>query len=137
MDWATIEKLHDAGIQFGSHLDTHTPATNLATEALCRELARSRQSLVEHLGAEERDVLPIMARAISRDEWAEFNEAGHAGIPKGKALLALGAMLYDGDPEFMAVKMREIPAPIRPLVVWFARRTFRRYSARIHGTATP
>jgi hemerythrin-like domain-containing protein len=93
--------------------------------------------LIEHLGAEERDVLPIMARNITAAEWTDFVEAGHAAIPGSLRFMALGAMLYDGDPEFMAEKVREIPAPIRPLMVWMARRAFRRYAFRIHGTPNP
>lgn len=93
--------------------------------------------LAEHLGAEERDLLPIMARTITAAEWTEFVEAGHAAIPGSLRFMALGAMLYDGDPEFMAIKVREIPAPMRPVIVWLARRAFRRYARRIHGTSTP
>lgn len=51
MDWTTIERLHKAGVRFGSHLATHTPATNLTTDELRDELRRSQMALVGHLGA--------------------------------------------------------------------------------------
>jgi len=50
MNWSTIQALHKKGVGFGSHLASHTPATNLSSHALLCELVRSRTVLEEKLG---------------------------------------------------------------------------------------
>jgi len=57
MDWPTIEALHDKGVRFGSHLATHTPATNLSSQDLLGEAMRSRAELEVHLNC------PILSTA--------------------------------------------------------------------------
>ena len=56
MDWPTIERLHTEGVHFGSHLASHTPASNLSSLELLREAVRSRAALEHHLGAPVRSV---------------------------------------------------------------------------------
>ena len=50
MNWDTIEALHKEGVVFGSHLQTHTPASNLSSIALLHETVNSRAALEKHLG---------------------------------------------------------------------------------------
>jgi hypothetical protein len=52
-------------------------------------------------------------------------------------LLGLGMMLYEGDPEVIALELRSAPAPLRSLLLDLGGLAFRRYARRIHGTATP
>jgi glycosyltransferase involved in cell wall biosynthesis/peptidoglycan/xylan/chitin deacetylase (PgdA/CDA1 family) len=56
MDWPTIERLHAEGVRFGSHLASHTPASNLSSLELLREAVQSRALLEEHLGAPVRSI---------------------------------------------------------------------------------
>ena len=65
MGWQTIEALHKNGAGFGSHLATHTPATNLSSSELLAEIVRSRAELEKHLGA---PVLSIAAPYGAADE---------------------------------------------------------------------
>jgi len=65
MDWHTIETLHGKGVQFGSHLATHTPATNLSSRDLLREAVRSRADLEAHLNT---PILSIAAPYGAVDE---------------------------------------------------------------------
>lgn len=51
MNWQTIAALHAKGVRFGSHLATHTPATNLSSRDLLEEVMRSRAQLEAHLGS--------------------------------------------------------------------------------------
>jgi hypothetical protein len=46
-------------------------------------------------------------------------------------------MLYEDDPEALALEIAKLPAPLRPLVPILGRRAFRKYARRIHGTPTP
>ena len=104
---------------------------------LSSHLARLSSSLCEHLDTEEARVLPLMAQHISAAEWEEFTERGMEAIPKGMLLAGFGMMLYEGDPEVIALEIAKLPAPLRPVLPVLGRRAFRRYARRIHGTATP
>ena len=46
-------------------------------------------------------------------------------------------MLYEGDPEALALEIAKLPAPLRPILPALGRRAFRRYARRLHGTPTP
>ena len=94
-------------------------------------------ALCEHLEAEETRVLPLMARHIRQDEWDEFTERGMESIPKSMLLTGFGMMLYEGDPGALALEIAKLPAPLRPVLPWLARRAFRKYARRIHGTPGP
>jgi len=94
-------------------------------------------ALCEHLDAEETRVLPLMARHIRQEEWDEFTERGMESIPKSMLLTGFGMMLYEGDPDALALEIAKLPAPLRPVLPWLARRAFRKYARRIHGTPAP
>ncbi|MFI7699228.1 hemerythrin domain-containing protein [Nonomuraea sp. NPDC049480] len=106
-------------------------------EALAAILSSLCTVLFEHLDAEETHLLPIMARHITAEEWEEFTVQGMSSIPKRLMFLGFGMMLYEGDPEVIAIEMRKLPAPLRRLLPPLGRRAFRRYARRIHGTPTP
>jgi len=50
MDWPEIERLSALGIRFGSHMESHTPAAALGSEALLNEALRSKLTLEQKLG---------------------------------------------------------------------------------------
>lgn len=104
---------------------------------LADHLATLVDALCEHLDAEETRVLPIMARHIRQDEWDEFTARGMESIPKKLLMTGFGMMLYEGDPEALALEIAKLPAPLRPLVPILGRRAYRKYAKRIHGTTTP
>ena len=93
--------------------------------------------LTEHLEAEERRLLPIAARHITRAEWEEIGRRAEAANRRRDRSLAFGMLQYEGDPEVLASMLRSAPLPARLLVPHLARRAFRRHSLAIHGTATP
>jgi hypothetical protein len=93
--------------------------------------------LEEHLGAEERDILPIAARAISQSEWDEIGERAMGALPKDKRMLVLGTIRYWAPPERSAALSSDIPRPVRPFVTALADRAFRKEAVAVHGTATP
>lgn len=93
--------------------------------------------LEEHLGAEERDILPMAARAISQSEWDEIGERAMGALPKDKRMLVLGTIRYWAPPERSAALASDIPRPVRPFVTALADRAFRKEAVAVHGTATP
>ena len=112
-------------------------ASSADRERLATHLAELSSALCEHLDAEETRVLPLMAEHIKPEEWEEFTERGMEAIPKGMLLTGFGMMLYEGDPDVLALEIDKLPAPLRPILPGLARHAFRRYARRIHGTATP
>jgi hemerythrin-like domain-containing protein len=108
-----------------------------ARAALAAHLVELVTALCEHLEAEEMRVLPLMARHLRQAEWDEFTARGMESIPKGMLLTGFGMMLYEGDPEALALEIAKLPAPVRLVLPLLARRAFRRYARRVHGTATP
>jgi hemerythrin-like domain-containing protein len=94
-------------------------------------------ALAEHLDAEEQRLLPLAARAVTEDEWAELGEAGVAAVPTSRLPLVLGMFQYEGDPVVVAQIVAEAPAVIRWVVPPLARRAFRKHALTIHGTTTP
>lgn len=93
--------------------------------------------LTEHLDAEEERLLPIAARTLTQSEWDALGELGRSTAPKGRGMLVLGMFLHDGGPDGAALMLADAPPPVRWLVPRLARRAFRRYALRVHGTATP
>jgi hemerythrin-like domain-containing protein len=106
-------------------------------DRLADHVAELVEALCEHLDAEESRVLPLMARHITSEEWEEFTQRGMESIPKGMLLTGFGMMLYEGDPEALTLEIAKLPAPLRPVLPVLGRLAFRRYSRRVHGTATP
>ena len=112
-------------------------ATDTDASTLADHLARLADALCEHLDAEEEHVLPLMAEHISREEWEEFTRRGMESIPKGMLLTGFGMMLYEGDPEVLALEIDKLPAWLRPVLPFLGRRAFRRYARRIHADPSP
>jgi hypothetical protein len=93
--------------------------------------------LEDHLGAEEREILPIAAREISQSEWDEIGERAMGALPKDKRMLVLGTIRYWAPPDRSAAVAADIPRPMRPFVTAMADRAFRKEAVSVHGTATP
>jgi len=108
-----------------------------AAGALARTLTGLSTDLADHFDAEESHLLPLLAKVITRGEWATFTRRGTEPIPAGLLPTALGMLLYEGDPDVVAAELRQVPRPLRRLLTAQADRSFRRYAVRIHGTATP
>ncbi|MDT4925058.1 MAG: hypothetical protein QOG01_2771 [Pseudonocardiales bacterium] len=112
-------------------------ATAADRDALAGHLDRLVAALGEHLDAEEAHVLPLMARYVTSEEWEAFTAAGMSSIPKRLLFVGFGMMLYEGDPEVMAIEIAKLPRPIRGVVPTLSRRAYRRYATKIHRTPTP
>jgi hemerythrin-like domain-containing protein len=112
-------------------------ASTAGRTVLADHLAELVAALSEHLEAEETQVLPLMARHLRQEEWDEFTERGMESIPKGMMLTGFGMMLYEGDPDALRLEIAKLPALLRPVLPLLARRAFRRYARRIHGTPLP
>ena len=108
-----------------------------ARDELNNALQRLQELLVEHLDAEERDLLPLAAAHLTPAQWAAVGAAGAAAVPKSKMLLVFGMFTYEGDPEVLRTMLQSAPPPVRVIVPLLAPRVYARYAKRIHGTPRP
>lgn len=113
---------------------TRAPATR---DALVDGLERLHDLLIEHLDAEERELLPLVAAHVTPQEWNAVGEAARAATPRPKLLLVFGMLGYEADPAVMAVMLGDAPRPVRAGLGYLAPRAYARYARRVHGTPTP
>ncbi len=113
-----------------------TAATGLRDDLAAR-LDRVRGLLEEHLALEEREVLPLIEKALSRQEWDRLGQEGIGTLDRKDVPLAFGGMMYEGDPATIKTMLSHAPLVPRLLMPRLAPRAFARYSRRVHGTATP
>lgn len=142
---------HIIGVMESQHAQIHEMSETLASqvESWAADASSTRRDAVagtcdsaislleEHLGAEEREILPLAARAISQSEWDEIGERAMGALPQDKRMLVLGTIRYWAPPEQSAAVASDIPRPVRPFVTALADRAFRKEAIAVHGTAKP
>lgn len=115
--WRDTAAPDDAAVVAG-HLD-----------ALCAALA-------EHLGDEERRVLPEVARTFTQREWNLIGQTARKERSGIGPFVALGFLLDSLDPaEAEAFARDTVPAPVRGLYRLVGRRQYLAYRQRVYGTA--
>ncbi|MET7399755.1 hemerythrin domain-containing protein [Dactylosporangium sp. NPDC005572] len=90
-----------------------------------------RAALVTHLDLEEQEILPLISRYITVEEWALLAEHGKNAMPRKQLPLVFGAMLEDADPAERAELLAAVPAPIRFFLRTAGARQYRRYITRL------
>ena len=102
-------------------------------DELAATLERMHPLLVEHLAAEEEQVLPLAARALTQAEWDELGERGLAAVPKPRLPMVFGMLMAEGDPEVLRAMIGHAPLVPRLLVPRIAPRAYGRYSRQVQG----
>jgi hemerythrin-like domain-containing protein len=91
--------------------------------------------LNQHLGAEERQILPVAAVAFSQQEWDKLGEHGRASVPGNFRLIQLGFILDSLGADAPAWQKANLPAPIRLIWRLIGSRQYAKYHAEVYGTA--
>jgi hemerythrin-like domain-containing protein len=108
-------------------------ATAAAGEQLAQLVEDLAGALLEHLDLEEREILPLVARHITVEEWQSLGEHGRDEMSARQLPLMFGAILEDADDDERAKMMAQLPTPVR----WFLRtvgaRQYRRYITRVRA----
>jgi hemerythrin-like domain-containing protein len=98
------------------------------------ELADALQRLVgalyEHMGLEERLVLPLIERHIFASEWEKMVADEAAEVPPGAGPVLVGMLMYEGG-------IDSVPPAIPAVLAEAAPRAYAAYAEKVHGTATP
>lgn len=100
-------------------------------DELATALERVTGPLVEHLDAEEEQLLPIAAQHLSQEEWDELGKEGMAGVPKKQLAAVFGMIMADADPVVIRQMLASAPPPVRLLLPRFAPGAYRRYRRRL------
>lgn len=112
-------------------------ATAKSGERLAGALERMVVLLLEHMAYEERYVVPVMEKHISRTEWDRMIQTAAADLVPEDMPLEFGMMMYEGDPEIVADAIANMPEEVRPVIRTVAGQAFAAHSERIHQTASP
>lgn len=82
--------------------------------------------LLEHLEAEESEVLPLVAEHVTQAEWNRLGERFEQETPKSKLMLFLGSLLEEATPAEAALMLGKLPAPARLIWRLVGRRAYTR-----------
>jgi hemerythrin-like domain-containing protein len=101
---------------------------------LAGALADINALLHEHLGDEERLILPTAGRVMSQREWNRLGEHGRAAIRKNRMFIQLGFILDSMPPEVARQFLSEaLPAPARALYRLIGRRQYLAHRRKVYG----
>lgn len=98
--------------ELGGWAATADPA---AASRLASAFAELHRVLTEHLAEEENSLLPIVARTLTRSQWAELGKRGMASLPKQRGLVFLAHIREEAGPTEWSDFRKAIPAPVRLL----------------------
>ena len=87
--------------------------------------------LTQHLGAEEKQILPVAAAAFSQREWDKLSEHGRASVPGSFRLIQLGFILESLGTAAPAWLRANLPAPVRLIWQVVGKPSFGRYRAKL------
>lgn len=110
-------------------------ATPQDGEQLATAIEGLRAALDEHLGEEEREVLPLVERHLTVTEWEALGERARAGLPKDRLLIQLGYIMHKTTPADRAEFLSKLPLPARLAWRFVGRRRFANHYREVHGYA--
>jgi hemerythrin-like domain-containing protein len=103
-------------------------------DAMAEALGDINRLLNEHLGDEERLILPTAAEVMSQREWNRLGEHGRAAIPRNRMFVQLGFILDSMPPEAAKQFLAEaLPAPARVLYRLVGRRSYLAHRRKVYG----
>ena len=106
---------------------------NQERAALHTTLIALEKELLHHLAVEETEVLPLIARDLSEDEWFAVGEHSRASFPPDQLAIALGLILDNTSPERGEVILSAMPPEARAGFEQFGRPAYLAYRDRVRG----
>lgn len=138
----TMEAHHERVADLGGQLSKTVDAWRSEADATNRDVATGILGellpvLREHLGTEEERVMPLIEENITADEWDGMVAEGAASMSPEALPLALGLMMYEGEPAAVQDALANIPAELRGVVAEQAPAAYAAYAQAVYGTASP
>ncbi len=88
-------------------------ADPLTRDALVDLLKGVSVGLDEHLNDEEGEVLPVVERYVTEQEWAQLGKRGMDGMSKPRLLVFLGYIFEEASDDERALFLAKLPPPAR------------------------
>ncbi|MFF0465417.1 hemerythrin domain-containing protein [Streptomyces mexicanus] len=109
--------------------------TEESGEAFAATLERLGALLTEHLGIEEKDVLPIVPEYVTATEWHELGDHAINALPKSKLPIVFGMLASLADEEVIRLMLSTAPLVPRLLMPVLGPKAYARHARRVYGTA--
>jgi hemerythrin-like domain-containing protein len=107
-----------------------------ATAAALADRVRAFLGVLEpHLDEEEREVVPLIDRYLSADEWEQVGKEAFDKFTPAQRWIATGQLVEVATPEETALMFAKLPPPVKLLWRLFGQRKYRRYIEPIRRTA--
>jgi len=137
---STLRSQHDTihaevPIARGQLAEWTTDASEFSRSALHTTLISLERGLLTHLALEESDVLPVIARTFSEEEFAAVGEHARAAMSQEKLPLALGMILQSVSPEQGERMLTAMPAQARANFEQFGLPAYAAYRDRLFATS--
>lgn len=123
----------------GPLLDAWRTSADPATgERLAAEYERMLDVLVVHLRREVVEIVPVVEKVLTADEWRALGDHAMGAIPKSRLMPQLGMLLAMAAPADRTAFWRALPRPVRVLFRVAGKRQYaRQYRTLFPGEAVP
>jgi hypothetical protein len=91
--------------------------------------------MVDHLAAEESQIMPIVSEVFTQEQFAQIGEHSRAHVPPDLLPIGLGIILSDTTPERGEAILEFMPPEARAGFEQFGRPMYDQYRARLVGAA--
>jgi hypothetical protein len=93
--------------------------------------------IAEHLGLEEREVLPLIDTYLTEKEWKKVGGSGLKEMSFGQLKVAFGMILNDAGPEQVQIMRNTIPRVPWMIFSLTGPRAYVKYAERFHTADVP
>jgi len=140
---ALVDRMEGEHRELSERLDAATRAVPrwaadpdpVATESLARLLSDVDAAVEGHLAHEEREVLPLCAERLSREEWDAVGAHSRSELRQEDAFTVLGMLLEDAAPQVGAGMLAAMPAQVSSMYAEHGAPAYAAYTATVRRTA--
>lgn len=118
-----------AGWRTTSAVQERDALAGAATELLVR--------IAEHLGMEEREVLPLIDKYLTEKEWKQVGGSGLKKMSFGQLKVAFGMILDDAGPEQVKIMRDTLPLPAWTFFSLTGPRAYLKYARHLRSAHVP
>ncbi|MDN3029662.1 hemerythrin domain-containing protein [Streptomyces sp. S.PB5] len=104
-------------------------------EPLADSLERLGGLLTEHLGIEEKDVLPLVPDHVTEKEWHELGDHAINALPKNRLPVVFGMLASLADPEVVKLMLSSAPLVPRLIMPVLGPKAYARHARKVYGSA--
>ena len=108
--------------------------TRTGAARLADVLDHLADALCEHLDLEEREILPLVLRHVTVEEWDSLGEHGLEEMDQASLPIIFGAILEECTPQERRAMLAKHPLPVRLLLRTVGALQYRRYVRRVRGS---